>query len=64
MLLFSIFISALDGNFVKDSMNVDLDYLPFAMDEVLFQSTGFADFGFKPHLAFFALRIRREPASH
>jgi hypothetical protein len=36
MLLLAMFISALDINLVKDSINVDLDYCPFAMDEVLF----------------------------
>jgi hypothetical protein len=36
MLLLAIFISALDGNLVKVSVDVDLDYFPFAVDEVLF----------------------------
>jgi len=36
MLLLAMFISALDSNLVKVSIDVDLDYFPFAMDEVLF----------------------------
>ncbi len=36
MLLLAMFISALDSNLVKVSLDVDLDYFPFAMDEVLF----------------------------
>jgi hypothetical protein len=36
MLLSAIFVSALDINLVKLSVDVDLDYFPFAVDEVLF----------------------------
>jgi hypothetical protein len=36
MLLLAILISALDSNLVKVSVDVDLDYFPFAMDKVLF----------------------------
>ncbi len=36
MLLGAILISAFDSNFVKISMDIDLDDFPFAMDEVLF----------------------------
>jgi len=36
MLLLAIFVSILDSNFTKVSIDVDLDYFPFAMDEVLF----------------------------
>jgi hypothetical protein len=51
------FISALDSNLIKISVDKYLNYFPFSVDEVLFQCTRSANFGFKSQLAVFALAV-------